>query len=392
MFRAEGIPKRVLEDDPVVKFLGSFERKHIRLAVEFKKKEQLALLQAMKNVPGMYELLRDIPILGYVLTFNHQLVQKYKAIHVRTKAQSEWYHDAEVKCVKPHRRMANIKRLIKKKRLLIARDLGLAETKGQLNRLKRIGPKSCHDLAHAPGTKDMLLQSQDKRLSHIKLGKRVGELCNRQYQDDLALVHQDLLEEVTRKENMINRRGKPQRTAQQQFTNLRDTLQMIRQLKQAADANKVRCPVSLRPMRTMEEVRERHDACLPHVNNRGGLYGWNEFETFTFPEPPIPGTDEIKPILTDKELRAEGERMHHCVGGYARQVAAGSCFIYHVEHKGDKGTLEIRKSAPFAPYGIPMDEKWQAAQFHGPCNRPVSKEMRELVNNWLKEANNKEEK
>jgi len=85
-----------------------------------------------------------------------------------------------------------------------------------------------------------------------------------------------------------------------------------------------------------DEIQKLHDRWM----NR-----FNRLRTATsakpFPEPPIPGSFNIQPIKTEKDLLAEGRRMDHCVGGYTKAVRAGSCYIYEVK-KPERATLEIK--------------------------------------------------
>jgi hypothetical protein len=48
-------------------------------------------------------------------------------------------------------------------------------------------------------------------------------------------------------------------------------------------------------------------------------------------------------LITTKDLISEGERMRHCVGGYAGIVKTGESMIFHLEAAGEPSTIEISK-------------------------------------------------
>jgi hypothetical protein len=53
--------------------------------------------------------------------------------------------------------------------------------------------------------------------------------------------------------------------------------------------------------------------------------------------------DNIRELLTKKELHEEGDRMHHCVGGYSEAIRLGRSIILHIESYRGPSTLEITK-------------------------------------------------
>jgi hypothetical protein len=61
-------------------------------------------------------------------------------------------------------------------------------------------------------------------------------------------------------------------------------------------------------------------------------------------------------------LYEEGKAMHNCVAGYAKRVAAGECFIYHVL-RPERCTLSI---------ALGPDMRFHISELRGPCNRPLS--------------------
>jgi hypothetical protein len=95
-----------------------------------------------------------------------------------------------------------------------------------------------------------------------------------------------------------------------------------------------------------------------------------------FPEPPVPGNENIIPITESHKLFEEGTHMHHCVNSYANQVLSGESYIYHVETPKEKATIEVKVQPSKA-----------LAQVRGLCNNPVSEETMKVVTTWAAKHN-----
>lgn len=74
------------------------------------------------------------------------------------------------------------------------------------------------------------------------------------------------------------------------------------------------------------------------------------------PAIPLPGIPGIRFLETVGELCEEGRDMEHCAASYASRAVDGACFLFHVEHEGEKATAEVN---------------WfgQVVQSRGPRNR-----------------------
>lgn len=57
----------------------------------------------------------------------------------------------------------------------------------------------------------------------------------------------------------------------------------------------------------------------------------------------------VRELVTPLELKTEGSKMGHCVGGYAHSIESGRSRIFHVDCDGIGSTVEI---------GLPMKEKY----------------------------------
>ena len=61
----------------------------------------------------------------------------------------------------------------------------------------------------------------------------------------------------------------------------------------------------------------------------------------SFGLPPIPSSKQFEAITTVGELAEEGKTQRHCVSIRAPDVLDGSCYIYRVNVRGERGTLQI---------------------------------------------------
>jgi len=103
----------------------------------------------------------------------------------------------------------------------------------------------------------------------------------------------------------------------------------------------------------------------------------------TFPEPPFPGNEFIKPITSPEGLRYEGSKnvMDNCVKGrdYIKTILKGNCYIYRV-YKPQRCTLEIEKT----PSG-----NWRISQLKLRKNESPRPETKNFVQEWLSNENQK---
>jgi hypothetical protein len=73
------------------------------------------------------------------------------------------------------------------------------------------------------------------------------------------------------------------------------------------------------------------------------------------PPIPLPSVEGIEFIGRVGDLVDEGARMHHCVATYARRGLTGSSFFFHVDHQGERATIEV-------------DARGDIVEAAGPCN------------------------
>ena len=113
----------------------------------------------------------------------------------------------------------------------------------------------------------------------------------------------------------------------------------------------------------------RHHDVLAARLNREGVSRWDNLQ---FPPPPLPGTDDIVPLLSPEALLAEGREQANCVASYGCRVARGGQFIYRVLAP-ERATLLVVRGR----------DGWQVGELAGPGNEPVAAVTRRAVERWL---------
>jgi hypothetical protein len=139
--------------------------------------------------------------------------------------------------------------------------------------------------------------------------------------------------------------------------------------------------IELRPGRrfpviqSADELSSIHYELFNEYNARhpesSGLRPSNE----PFPPPPVPGDENIIPILSAEALAEEGRAQRNCVGSYWWRVVSGQEYIYRVVSENDRATLSLEQTE---------DGDWRIGQLLAAGNRPVRRETWELVVDWMK--------
>jgi len=120
----------------------------------------------------------------------------------------------------------------------------------------------------------------------------------------------------------------------------------------------------------------RTSVTLAFENSRRRIALENGFDPDAkFPESELPDTDQIKYITTAGELQTEGDRMHHCVGGYHKDCHRGEAFMYHVTVDGNETTVQLKKTAV----------GFKVVQHYGKQNDPCPYPNEVAVEQWLQD-------
>jgi hypothetical protein len=95
-------------------------------------------------------------------------------------------------------------------------------------------------------------------------------------------------------------------------------------------------PAILNQTKSIGAMQKIHDRWMERLHRKETIISSGK----SFRKPPIPGNNDIFPILTFEDLLAEGKLMHHCVGGYVNKISTGTSYVYRVLHP-ERATLEI---------------------------------------------------
>jgi hypothetical protein len=141
---------------------------------------------------------------------------------------------------------------------------------------------------------------------------------------------------------------------------LQDMLTMLAVTDPAAGTPRIQSLARLHSLH--QEISREYLTLCPNIE-----------DTTKLPRPPLPGTCDIKPILTMDELVREGHLQDNCVATYAEQIRRRSTFIYRVL-RPERATLSIRKGD---------DGDWRISELKARSNTPVSEITRRTVAAWL---------
>lgn len=97
---------------------------------------------------------------------------------------------------------------------------------------------------------------------------------------------------------------------------------------------------------------------------------------FAWPDPPVPLTETVIPVLSFAALTAEGKRMEHCVAEYAPRIVRGEYYVYRVE-----GSIPCTLGIQYT------GGSWKIDQVKGARNEPVQDQsISKMLDDWLRSA------
>lgn len=285
----------------------------------------LAVLLA--RCPGAEDLLHSTPALAFVLASNWAFHRP--AVRQPIRAARSWVR-------RPQRELAGW--------------LGFPATEASVRLLRKIPPAACHVTSllylrtamRDPETRERLSHKRQLDATTLRLmsDERVRRRVSSGFVTALAAAAPDV------------------GTISQHVHTLRDILEMETLLPAA----------SVPRFTSVQQLIQHHDALAARLN-REGVSGWGNVQ---FPPPPLPGTEEIVPLLSPDALLAEGREQANCVASYARRVARGGQFIYRVLAP-ERATLLVVRGR----------DGWEMGQLAGPRNKPVTAATRHAIERWL---------
>ena len=119
---------------------------------------------------------------------------------------------------------------------------------------------------------------------------------------------------------------------------------------------------------TLRELKFAHDNLVREINEHKKLKGLLKYK---FPEPPLPGTQDIVPLTNPRDLINEGVSQKNCVATYASKVSRGRVYIYKVLLP-ERATLSLARRF----------NRWKVGELKAACNRKVKRETSEHVFSW----------
>ncbi len=133
-------------------------------------------------------------------------------------------------------------------------------------------------------------------------------------------------------------------------------------------------PTVLNQTKSVDAMQKIHDRWMERLHRKETIISTGK----SFRQPPIPGNENIFPVLTFEDLLAEGKLMHHCVGGYVNKINSGDSYIYRVLQP-ERATLEI----------IGHGRNARIGEFRRLYNQSPSNRTYLMVTHWLENYKNK---
>jgi len=147
-------------------------------------------------------------------------------------------------------------------------------------------------------------------------------------------------------------------------------LTAYRQRQEVAREQARRATAAGRARRRRQDAKLHQEACARALGQATRINS----TTTRFPSPPLPGTQNIVPLTSAKQMQEESNEQHHCVWSYADRVKGGNFYVYKILAP-ERATLSICRG----PWG------WQIAELKADHNRSVSSITVGVVERWLEE-------
>ena len=133
---------------------------------------------------------------------------------------------------------------------------------------------------------------------------------------------------------------------------------------------------SIESCQTIEDLTDLHDRWTTRLYEVGDEYIENRFLSRygaqQFPEPPLPGNDNIIPVVTSSELFKEVQRLNCFAETIVNEIMNDEVFIYKV-YGPERGTLKLQ-----IENGKPI--KWK---FITESNSSKNTDTRNMIHNWF---------
>lgn len=142
---------------------------------------------------------------------------------------------------------------------------------------------------------------------------------------------------------------------------------VFERLERSSDADKLVFAVTLVERIRPDLRRAAVLRSLAQTPKSVSLETWarRHFREASFPDPPWKGTAKLKPLMSFADLHRFALRFRNCIRSYARDVFAGSAYLYvYDDGAGTEAVVEFVRVA---------DDLWIVDEINGPANEPLSK-------------------
>lgn len=126
-----------------------------------------------------------------------------------------------------------------------------------------------------------------------------------------------------------------------------------------------------------ETLQAFHDRLVARINEEDQATKAQHLEALhgRFPQPPVPGNNQIVPLTAWLDLLEEGQMMHHCVAIHAGNIGAEQTFVYRMLAP-ERLTLALEK----------QQGEWRVKEMKGRFNQLPSQNATERVYRWLEQS------
>ena len=132
------------------------------------------------------------------------------------------------------------------------------------------------------------------------------------------------------------------------------------------------------PINGMRSLRRYHDRLVDLICTQD----WLPYLNTPFPEPPLPGTQNIVPITSGPELQEESQAMGHCVVSLIPDILNGDLFVYRIVAP-ERATVALALTTTAEQPGT---TRWSFNEIQGPNNCEVTPETFNHVTRWLQDC------
>ena len=137
---------------------------------------------------------------------------------------------------------------------------------------------------------------------------------------------------------------------------------VLARLRKAGDAQRVLFAVQLVERIRPDLTRVAILRTLAQTPDHVGLEAWTRrhFRSASFPAPPRPGSDAMRPLRSWDEVQAVARAFRNCVRSHVSDVLNGSAYLYVLRVGGqDRAVVEVSRVA---------DGQWIISEAKGPDN------------------------